>query len=148
METQRKASAIALPLVCVNLLPGQQFADAYGIAAPEGMDAIAAMQKIFAGTPRWITALMSVRNALVGVGGLKTAPISQFPVIRQSADEVLVGFDDQHLDFRIRLAISADRQISICTAVRTHNRFGRFYLGCVLPFHRIISRRMLEQVWK
>lgn len=144
-----KASASPVTIDCASILPGYQFADAYTVPAPLGMDAIAAYECIVVSTPRWVNALMVLRNRLVGLFGLKTAPISAFPVLRQSPEQVLLGFDDSHLDFRIVVTLLTDgQQLSITTIVRTHNWFGRAYLRLIMPFHRLIARRMLERVWQ
>ncbi|HRE18457.1 MAG TPA: DUF2867 domain-containing protein [Rhodocyclaceae bacterium] len=129
------------------MLPGFQFADCYAITAPAGVNAIEAYRRIISGTPAWVNALMVVRNCMVGLGGLRTAPISEFPLITESPEQILLGFDDKHLDFRIAVHVAAvTQQLSLTTIVRTHNFFGRAYLWVVLPFHRIIVRRMIERV--
>ena len=130
---------------CERILPGHQFADAYKVPAPHGLDAIEATRLAFAHGPLWIRALMGLRNRLVGVFGLNSAPASGFPIIRQSADEVLLGFNDKHLDFRIVVAI-AGGFATITTIVRWHNAGGRAYLAAIMPFHRVIAARMLEGV--
>jgi len=95
--------------------------------------------------PAWIRALMGLRNRLGRVVGLKPGPPGGFPVIRQSADEVLMGFNDKHLDFRVVVAIAGGRA-TLTTVVRWHNAWGRAYLATILPFHRVIAARMLEGV--
>ncbi|MEO5690163.1 MAG: DUF2867 domain-containing protein [Burkholderiaceae bacterium] len=128
-----------------RILPGYQFADAYKVPAPRGLDAIEATRLAFAHGPLWIRTLMGLRNRIVGVFGLKSGPASGFPIIRQSADEVLLGFNDKHLDFRIVVAV-AGGFATITTIVRWHNVWGRAYLAAIMPFHRVIAARMLEGV--
>ena len=128
-----------------RILPGHQFADAYKVPAPHGMDAITATRLAFAHGPLWIRTLMRLRNRLGRVVGLKPAPASGFPVIRQSPDEVLMGFDDKHLDFRI-VASVAGGFVTLTTIVRWHNACGRAYLAAIMPFHRAIAARMIEGV--
>jgi hypothetical protein len=128
-----------------TLLPGYQFADAFQVPAPAGVDAIAATRLAFAHGPLWIRSLMGLRNRLGRLVGLKAAPPGGFPVVRQSADEVVLGFDDWHLDFRVVMVV-ADGTATITTVVRWHNGWGRAYLALILPFHRAIAARMLEGV--
>ena len=75
--------------------------------------------------------------------------IGFFPVVSETADRVVLGFDDWHLDFRVVVdvsALGADRQqVTTTTLVRTHNWIGRVYLALILPFHRVIVRTMLAQ---
>jgi hypothetical protein len=127
------------------LLPGYQFADAFQVPAPAGVDAIEAARLAFAHRPLWIRSLMDLRNRLGRVVGLKPAPAGGFPVLRQSADEVVMGFDDRHLDFRVVVAV-AGGTATLTTVVRWHNAWGRAYLRLIMPFHRTIAARMLEGV--
>jgi Protein of unknown function (DUF2867) len=91
--------------------------------------------------PGWAAALLRVRNTLVRPFGLKTgapdAPI--FPTCHETADEIILGTDDRHLNFRIGL-IRAEGRIYMSTWVHPHNLWGRAYLRLVMPFHILISR--------
>ena len=142
------------------VLPGAQFADAYRAAvADPGLDARKAAEKMFAQGPRWVDALVAMRNALVGPFGLKTsgagepAPggiIGLFPVLTEAPERMVLGFNDRHLDFRVVVdaaPLPETRQVTITTLVRTHNRFGRVYLASILPFHRMIARVLLRRVF-
>ena len=56
------------------LLAGAQFVDAFRIAVEGGtLDARNAAQRMMGRSPRWIEALLSLRNALVAPFGLKTS---------------------------------------------------------------------------
>lgn len=134
-------------------LPGCDFADAYSIAvASPPVDARKAAALAFGGAlPGWATALMRLRNAAVGRLGLKTAaPRSGFPVLRESAEEVVMGLDDRHLDFRVLMRVEpgldAGSRITLTTALRRHNRFGHAYLAVIMPFHRLIIRSLLRRL--
>lgn len=95
--------------------------------------------------PRWSSALLALRNALVRPFGLKTKAdpglpsVGLFPIRKDDAREFIVGLDDRHLDFRITVFREADR-LYLSTWVRPHNLRGRGYLAAVMPAHRIISR--------
>lgn len=130
---------------CSRILPGFDFSDAYAVDAPAGLDAIGAMHKAFARGPGWVRFLMELRNRVVALFGLKAAPSTGFPVIRQSPQEVLMGFDDKHLDFRIAITVAAGKA-TVTTIVRCHNVWGRTYLAIVKPFHRIIAPRMTAEI--
>ena len=143
------------------VLAGADFADAYCLVveAP-ALDAAAAARRVFSRTPRWIRALLVLRDRLVAVIGVKGTEqvaassgkigrIGFFPIVSQTADRVVMGFDDWHLDFRVVvdvLALGGDRrQVTATTLVRTHNWVGRAYLAFIMPFHRMIVRTMLAQ---
>jgi hypothetical protein len=140
---------IAIPATpCTDaerLLPGHRFADAYKVPAPRGVDAIEATRLAFARGPSWIRGLLGLRNGLGRLVGLKPARSSGFPVILQTPAEVVLGFDDRHLDFRIVVAV-AGGFATVTTLVRWHNAWGRAYLAAILPFHRAIAARMIESV--
>jgi Protein of unknown function (DUF2867) len=141
------------------LLVGAQFIDAYSIAIDDAaLDARRAAEKMLALGPRWIAALLALRNYLVTPFGLKTsAPneasaseiIGIFPIVSQSPDRLVAGFDDHHLDFRVVVDVAAcghGQRVTATTLVRTHNLLGRAYLAIILPFHRLVVRAMLRQV--
>jgi Protein of unknown function (DUF2867) len=95
--------------------------------------------------PGWARALLGLRNLLVQPFGLKTGAAEMaedgpiFPVCHASAEEVVLGTDDRHLNFRIGL-LRKDGRLYMSTWVRPHNVWGRAYLRLVMPFHILISR--------
>jgi hypothetical protein len=141
------------------LLAGAQFVDAYSIAIEGGgLDARQAAEKMLARAPRWIEVLLALRNLLVAPLGLKTsAPdepgardiIGVFPVVRQTPDRLVAGFNDKHLDFRLVVDVASaghTQRITATTLVLTHNLLGRTYLAVIRPFHRLVVPAMLRQV--
>lgn len=100
--------------------------------------------------PRWVMALMGLRNLLVRPFGLKTEITEQkttgiFPVLSETADELILGTEDKHLDFLISI-LRYDGRISFSTWVRPHNFGGKAYLAAVMPFHKLIVRDSLKRV--
>lgn len=91
--------------------------------------------------PGWADMLLRLRNALVRPFGLKTGEPDRpiFPTCHETEDELVLGTDDRHLDFRIGL-IRQDGRIYMSTWVHPHNAWGRAYLRGVMPFHILISR--------
>jgi Protein of unknown function (DUF2867) len=141
------------------LLAGAQFIDAYRIGVGDpALDARHAAEKMLARGPRWIDALLTLRHLIVTPFGLKTsAPnvsgtadiIGLFPVLSQTPDRLVAGFDDKHLDFRVVVDVansSEGRNVTATTLVKTHNWLGRTYLAVITPFHRLVVRAMLRQV--
>jgi hypothetical protein len=143
------------------LLAGAQFRDAYSIAIDDdALDARQAAQRMLGRSPRWIDALLALRNFLVTPFGLKTgahAPnetggsniIGIFPVVSETPDRLVAGFNDKHLDFRVVVDVAAagrGQRVTATTLVVTHNLLGRTYLAIILPFHRLVVRALLRQV--
>ena len=128
-----------------RILPGYQFADAYKVPASHRIHAIEATRMAFAQGPGWIRGLMGARNRLGRLVGLRAAPASGFPVLREAPDQVVLGFDDKHLDFRV-VVETGGGFATVTTIVRWHNAWGRAYLMAIMPFHRAIAARMIEGV--
>ena len=141
------------------LLAGAQFIDAYSIVIGNAaLDARRAAEKMLARGPRWIEALLALRNYLVTPFGLKTSAANEasasniigiFPIVSQSPDRLVAGFDDRHLDFRVVVDVAAcghGQRVTATTLVLTHHLLGRSYLAIILPFHRFVVRAMLRQV--
>jgi len=141
------------------LLDGAQFMDAFGLdIGGRTLDARHAAERMMGRSPRWVAALVTLRNIVVAPFGLKTSGagtaassdmIGIFPVLSETPDRLVAGFNDSHLDFRVvvDVAPSAEgQQVTATTLVKTHNRLGRTYLGIILPFHRLVVRAMLAQV--
>jgi Protein of unknown function (DUF2867) len=141
------------------LLAGADFADAFRIAiAGHGLDARRAAEKMLARSPRWVAALIDLRNMAVAPFGLKASGAGEpasggmigiFPVISETPERLIAGFDDRHLDFRVVVDVApagAGQQVTATTLVRTHNLPGRIYLAIILPFHRLIVRAMMRQI--
>ena len=122
-------------------------------------------QRIFIGLPRWINVLLAVRDFGVTPFGLKTTaklPKSldfrpsidvgdhiNFLCVRSiSQNEIILGEDDLHLDFKISVYRDSEASgyISLATWVRTHNRFGKIYLGTIAPFHALIVNARLTNL--
>jgi hypothetical protein len=142
--------------------PGADYADAYAVVLQPGVSARTFAEAVFASSPRWVAALMALRNAIVRPLGLVAtrsalehaatargsgASIGIFPVLAESGDEVLLGLDDRHLDFRISVRVldnGCERLGVVSTLVRFHGVLGRTYFVPVLPMHRLVVPAMLH----
>src|SRR5260370_9985899 len=143
------------------LLAGARFIDAYSIVIDNAtLDARRAAEKMLARGPRWIAALLALRNYLVTPFGLKTSAPNEagasdlvgiFPIVSQTPDRLVAGFNDRHLDFRVVIEVASSghgQRVTATTLVRTHNLLGRAYLAIVLPCHRLVVPPLLRQVAK
>ena len=141
------------------LLAGAQFIDAYRIEiGARSLDAREACTKMVLHGLRWIDALLRLRNILVAPFGLKTsgagapAPggmIGLFPVVCETPERLVAGFNDYHLDFRLVVDVASGatgRQVTSTTLVRTHNLLGRAYLTLIMPFHKLVVRGMMGRI--
>lgn len=138
------------------LLSGAQFIDAFRVeVGSTAVNAREACTRMVLHGPRWIDALIRLRNILVTPFGLKVsgegapAPgglIGLFPVLSETPELLVAGFNDSHLDFRIVVDVSGDaasRHVTLTTLVQTHNLLGRTYLTLIKPFHKLVARSMM-----
>ena len=142
-----------------SVLAGAQFADSFRVTvADPRLDARAAAERMFSSSPRWVAALVDLRNMIMAPFGLKTSgegepnaggTIGLFPVLDETPRRLVAGFDDHHLDFRVVVDVAptnGGQDVTATTLVLTHNRFGRAYLAVIKPFHRLIAKTLLRQV--
>ncbi|MBR0724003.1 DUF2867 domain-containing protein [Bradyrhizobium manausense] len=159
--------AHAVPVPSDSLLApryaGADLLDAFAVHLPAGAnDDLEALARAGFERPAWwIRALTRLRDAMMATVGVKSSRaigtaaaargpvIGFFPLLSRSADELVVGADDRHLDFRaailLRPGTAGGRELVVVTVVHCHNRLGRTYLAVIAPFHRVIARANLEQ---
>ena len=141
------------------------YADAYRVRLPAGTpsDIDALTHAALGAAPGWIRALMRLRDRIVRVAGLKTTPRGEgdlsrapfqpgatlgiFRVFARSADEILLGEDDRHLDFRVSVLRQTDGAtdwVIVSTVVRFNSWLGRAYFLPVRPLHRLIVPAIMQ----
>jgi len=152
-------------------LPGADFHDAWVVLPPAGAVAPDApvlehVLAVLRQTPGWIDACMVLRNRAVRPLGLKDLGrlsdlpagkaaadyrsgerVGIFTLLEHSADEVLLGDSDHHLD----VVVSLHRQhragdgatvLTLSTVVHLKSRLGALYMLPVRPAHGLIARAM------
>ncbi len=123
------------------IIPGD-FVDCYG--APGDMPPRKAAQTIV-DFPPWADALLSLRRVITVPFGLSqdgpeaADKLGPFPVQTETDDEIIAGFDDKHLNFRISV-LRHGGQMLLATWVHPHNIGGHIYLSMIMPFHILIAR--------
>lgn len=154
-----KAASIA------GLYPGADLADAFAVDLPPGLvlEAETLARFMLDRPPAWFTRLLALRDLLVRQVGLKTAAdliaagradparhIGLFRIFATTSQEIVMGEDDRHLDFRLsclrlpRKDADASTPV-VTTVVHCHNRLGRFYIAVISPFHRLVVRALLQR---
>lgn len=137
------------------------FADAFSVALPDAAcgDAEALALHVFTKQPAWIALLLRCRDTLVQPFGLKRAVdleadgddrISLFRVFERHADEIVLGEDDSHLDFRVSVLVQPSshgrpRRLTVTTLVFYRRALGRAYIALIAPFHRAVVRASLQR---
>jgi hypothetical protein len=140
------------------------FADAFSVDLPEEAsgDAGALARHVFEQQPEWIAMLLGIRDRLVQPLGLKRAAdlrsgegerISIFRVFERHQDEIILGEDDRHLDFRVSVLLQPasddrPRRLIVTTLVFYNRLLGRAYIALIAPFHRLVVRKSLDKAQK
>jgi len=143
-------------------LPQVNFTDTF--STTNHLDSLKTVSKLVFGTmPKWVEFLMKLRNNIVKVFGLKTEKpedfhsefkvggyVGFFQIFSIQHNEIILGADDKHLNFRVSLYNSNENQfnIKVTTLVEYNNRFGEIYMFIVRPFHHLIVKRMVKQAFK
>ena len=139
-------TAVPVTALLATALPRVDWSDAQTVACHPGAptDPQAWADAVFRDPPRWVAALLGVRESLVGLVGIARGGPSSFDTVARGPDEVLLGTDEHHLDFRVSVLRRPDRVI-LSTVVRLHNARGRAYFLPVRVAHPVIVRAMLAR---
>lgn len=145
-----------------KLLPKIDFSDTF--STTNHTDSIEKITKLIFNTPpRWIKLLFTLRNSLAALVGLKTVKpddynegftvddyVNFFKIYAISDNEVIIGADDSHLNFRaiIHNTQSESFNIEVITLVEYNNLKGKVYMGIIKPFHRLVVKRMVKNAYK
>jgi hypothetical protein len=141
-------------------------ADAFAIRLPDDAisDPEALARFVLLHQAPWVGWLMKLRDAMVAGFGLKTSAELQrakgpgdvkrlhfFRIYETSTNEIVLGEDDKHLDFRLSVLRQmravpngAAPHLVMTTVVSCHNLLGHAYLTLIAPFHRQVMRSSLR----
>lgn len=160
-QARGRPDAVAVPADSriAGRYPTTQLADAYAITLPPdaSLDPERLARFVLSRQPAWVARLMALRDALMRPFGLKTSRqlraagdgqrdrrIGIFRIYETTPDEIILGEDDKHLDFRVSVMVRPP-QLIVSTVVHCHNRLGRAYILLIAPFHRAVVRANLRQ---
>lgn len=128
--------------------PGD-FLDCYAVSSDMAPRLAAEVITAF---PGWAKGLVRLRAILTTPFGLRNElpeetedAVGIFPVEADTSTEVVAGFNDKHLDFRVSV-VTEEGRVHLATWVRPHNIAGRMYLATIMPFHIAIARNALARV--
>ncbi|MFF2651028.1 DUF2867 domain-containing protein [Streptomyces sp. NPDC058045] len=137
------------PADAVLVLGGCDHIDAVAVDVAPGTTAIGFITAMLSSPPRWLRALLAVRDTLVSPFGLKgtetketrieqgaqVGPLHMFTV---SDEQVVAGKDDKHLSYRTTFVVreGVNGPEGVCTTVVLYHRTaGRIYFTAIKPFH-------------
>lgn len=124
--------------------------DAYAVRVPPGTadDPQTWADAVFRDPPRAVSALLHLRNRLVGLLGIAPGDDSDFDTVARSTAEVLLGVDEEHLAFRASILVEPDDDgttVTLSTRAAIRSGRGRFYLAGVRIVHPFVTRAMLRR---
>jgi Protein of unknown function (DUF2867) len=143
-----KASDLPTESLLHERIVPEDFLDCYSVFSDVSPRRAA---EIITDFPKWARVLLVVRRWVTSPFGLSNEgpaasdKIGVFPVETENNQELIAGFDDRHLNFRISV-LSREGQVFLATWVHPHNLGGRFYLKLIMPFHVLIVRDALSRV--
>ncbi|MCU6453907.1 DUF2867 domain-containing protein [Sphingomonas sp. A2-49] len=142
--------------------PGADLLDAYAVTIDRPVAATmhALVAPTLASPPPWLRGLLGLRDALVRPFGVRTTTamrdaagphrhIDFFRIRSETPDEIVLGDDDRHLDFRVSFLKRSGphgTEVVATTAVHVNNAFGRVYITLIAPFHHMVVRTSLMRL--
>jgi len=148
-----------LPIESVLFSDRSQYQYSDSLAIPIQRTKIESWELIsvfFQSSPSWVNSLFVIRNWIVRYLNLQTGSYNQhdlkppyqigqkiglFRVITIIDNEVVIGEDDNHLNFRTSLLLidnDTNPKLVVSTLVKTKNKLGIVYFSVVKHFHRLI----------
>lgn len=169
-----KIQQVAFPSGSVLAQQPHDYADSFQgtfFNADKQIDTLDVGKAFFSSAPKWIGALLALRNKLVSIVGLKTGAgaesreeamarftgakgerLGLFKVFERTEHEMILGEDDTHLDFRVSVLLPPadvpEKELILTTTVTYNNAFGKFYFFIVKPFHKLIVPQMMKGILK
>jgi len=167
MAPNVQVKEVPVPVACnlFRALKAVHFCDAFQapVSNPE-LGPQDAYRAVFGCAPAWVSMLLKMRGMVAFLLGLRHGGEASFEVTPDARyeigqrvgrflirsierNELIVGENDKHLDFRIsiyRSSLNGVETVTVSTAVEIHNTIGRIYMLVVEPFHRCIARAMMQ----
>jgi hypothetical protein len=144
-----KPKAVEIPAAAAlvrSAFAAPDLADAFqiprGIGTPTNPQAWS--DAIFRDPPGWVTGLLGLRNQLVRFVGIRKGTSHAFDTVAVDGEELLLGTDDDHLDFRASIVVT-ENTVTLSSVARVNNRPGRAYLLVIGVVHPVIVRSMLAR---
>jgi hypothetical protein len=164
-DSERFVTAVTLPgeSRVFHIYETMDLVDAYAIRLPANAntDPEQLARFLFSHQPPWVAMLMKMRDALVAMFGIKTSKqlqnscgerIGIFKIYETGMNEIVLGEDDIHLDFRLSVLLQTRMFSSgnapcliLSTVVHCHNSLGHAYITLITPFHKMVVRSALRR---
>ena len=120
-------------------------------------------------TPVWINSLLSIRNKIVKLLGLKDvgqlgevdyinhsdadeltdAKLDIFTIESFSENEMILTLNDRHLNIKMSILKrkhTDETEVIVSTIVNFNNKLGKVYMFIISPFHRLVMMRLMNNI--
>jgi hypothetical protein len=154
----------------VNESIAAHFKDSYSVITVKNeLDPLQIYLLMVNNTPVWINSLLSIRNKIVKLLGLKDvgqlggvdyinhsdfdeltdAKLDLFTIESFSENEMILTLNDKHLN--IKMAILKRKhtnkiEVIVSTIVNFNNKLGKIYMFIISPFHRLVIMRLMNNI--
>jgi len=123
--------------------------------------------KLIKSIPIWFKFLLTLRNVIISISGLKTGKIENMYenpeklnlkqdqsignlfISLKEKNQLIVELKDKHLDIRFSILIKQEdgiTKVSLTTIVKINNIFGKVYFFFITPFHKFIIPNILKRL--
>lgn len=172
MRIKAKACDFPIHSLIFDESRSANFKDSFAISTDHTeLDVLEIYLRMVSNTPKWINALLSLRNNLVRFFGLKHvgnlvgkspldlinrdkllgAKLDFFTIETLNNDEMILILKDNHLDIKLSVMKAGDiikNQIFVSTVVNYNNLLGNIYMFFITPFHKIVVKRLMNNIIK
>src|SRR4030095_6134520 len=152
-----RVAEVPVPVACnlLHALKAVHFCDAYQTAVSNPkLNPQDVYEAVLGCTPGWVKMLLKIRGIVASLLGLSHEGVSHFQLTPKAnyqigqrvgmfsiqsiePNELILGDNDKHLDFRVsiyRSSLNGVEMATVSTAVKTHNTIGSLYMLVVKPF--------------
>lgn len=170
----KKAKACDFPIhsLIIGESRSANFKDSFTISSDNiGLDVLEIYLRMVSNTPKWINALLSLRNNFVRFFGLQHvgnlvgksplesisrdkligAKLDFFTIETLNNNEMILLLKDKHLDIKLSILKGGDikkNKIFVSTVVNYNNLLGNVYMFFIAPFHKIVVKRLMNNIIK
>ena len=149
-----------------SLIGRADFRDSYQVRLSRSeLDIVDIFFGIFAYLPLLLKVALIVRNKLASLIGLEAPTASEilhleirdnysvgdkigvWPIFFLGDNEIVAGRDNRHMDFRLSVLKRPDgdaMSVVVTTVCTVRNRFGKYYLWVIVPFHKRGVQRLMS----
>ncbi len=154
----------------VNESIASHFNDSYSVITVRNeLDPLHLYLLMVNNTPVWVNSLLSIRNKIVKLLGLKDvgqlgkvdyinhsdaeeltdAKLDIFTIESFSENEMILKLNDRHLNIKMSILKrrhTDETEVIVSTIVTFNNKLGNVYMFIISPFHGLVMKRLMDNI--